>query len=658
MHSRWPQHRKAVMLTGVFLLCATSAAGQAFDRALCRDGLKTQRSVGSTLPRFDGQEVEFVVCETAGDTNGAPCPSPEPAPGRIGVSLSSDGPFLSELRVTATIGNCGPGCVVGPMIYVKGLNDGETRYDSCPTTNAFAFGCLGRGPGIYRVHTVDTLTLEGPDVDANPGIGGGLRIFPGKQTPSDTADHREVMVKATTNAGPPVLDPDVFIGEVDLPMVTFRSIDMDDPTTDAEPVDPNMDEGNDNRGTPKMGQLLGTRTVEVPANSEAAIPFRVTMQPGDNFKVVAGCDQTYVNGIQSKGQKAVDINGDDIEVTKLAKGSELLTVWRRLHLEVDEMGIVTGNRVTGTIQEVKSVTGNQAILVLTDLLDGERNVVHDADRFENGLLTVDGLPYQVVKNGSNKGDKETVTILVPALPLPTMVGKPFTLVDDDDHNENNGLALIGDMDEKVVRHGQVFSFMKDSDDPSSNAFAKAFIKPIYDGAGGTDESMTDFALNIEGTADLVDLTAPVLNPIFRQSVGDDDYWVGYFQIGYQGKLAEDADPLSEGRLLFGLTGSDSREKSRNTLPKSGPPTGGFGSIVFMEAAKEGPNLGLPEEVMNSTAAHEMGHQFGLAGHGGKGAFGIMSLPSGDNLSGGRPSYEFVDDHLNILRSRVKTPGAK
>ena len=69
-------------------------------------------------------------------------------------------------------------------------------------------------------------------LDNNPGPRGGLRIFPDKQTPGDSTDRSLLCVAARMNR------PDCPI--------TMRLLDVDDPSTDAQPIHPNADAGNDN----------------------------------------------------------------------------------------------------------------------------------------------------------------------------------------------------------------------------------------------------------------------------------------------------------------------------------------------------------------------------------------------------------------------------
>lgn len=630
-----------------------------FDFPLCNTEVRALTLIGFTFAP-DGTSGRYVTCET---TEGFLCldPSSPPPPGRIGLSLTEAGPFTSHVFSDFVVGNCVPyqtNCFQH-TVYVKGLVDGKTFFQSCPNQPLSGAGCLAAGPGIYQVFTVQSMTLaeRNSPLDDNPAVGGGKRIYPGKTTPDDTTDTNRVNVTAVINATlpDPLANPDRRVPA----SVMFRAFDMDDPTTDDGPVDANGNQGDDNRGTPPKGNFPLGADIEIQDNSgNVETEFEVSMNPGDNFKVVAGCDADYLDGVQAQGLDLIDADGANIETTQRAKGSDLLTVWRKLHLEVDEMGIVSGNQVTGTIQEVKSVTGNQAILVLADLSPEEEDAVHDADRFEDGLVTIDGLSYTVLENGSNKKHKETVTIRVPILPLPVVTGRPFVLVDDDDHNLNNGPTLIGDEGEKVVPDSATFSFMQESDDPTSNVFAPAFIMPTYDGGGSlsNDEILTPFGLNLASSNDVIDQST--LIPFSRQAVGADDFWVGYFLIGYQGPTKLDFDPaditlMKEG-LQLGVTGVIGNTANKM---KKGVPQGGVVSLVFQETGKESVNSSppTPVNVRNSTSAHEMGHQFGLGGDDSKGKLGIMSSGA---LGFERPSYDFINEHLNLLRSRLKSPGVK
>src|SRR5205814_1668866 len=124
----------------------------------------------------------------------------------------------------------------------------------------------------------------------------------------------------------------------------LSTFDVDDPSTDDTPVDPNKSEGNDNRGRipARAGALpggQGTVSLRTDATGFLRVAFTPTMQPGDNFKVAVGCDASYLNSLEPKGDPTgaggvVEKNGNPIDPTK-AILSPMLTVWRTVHIELD-----------------------------------------------------------------------------------------------------------------------------------------------------------------------------------------------------------------------------------------------------------------------------------------------------------------------------------
>ena len=84
--------------------------------------------------------------------------------------------------------------------------------------------------------------------------------------------------------------------------------------------------------------------------------FTVTMQPGDNFKVVASCDKDYLNGLTVVGTDIKDSGGAALDTSK-ATVSDMLTVWRKVYVERDVMKRPTfaQNSVSGEITKVDLV---------------------------------------------------------------------------------------------------------------------------------------------------------------------------------------------------------------------------------------------------------------------------------------------------------------
>lgn len=113
-------------------------------------------------------------------------------------------------------------------------------------------------PQCPPISSVEWVLLNSA-LDENPNALGGQRIFPDKQSPTDTVDRKKVRVKATTQLG-------------SNKTVYFRAFDVDDPSTDFSPVDINSIAGNDNRGAPQAGTLAAASAV-TDANGIAQVDF-------------------------------------------------------------------------------------------------------------------------------------------------------------------------------------------------------------------------------------------------------------------------------------------------------------------------------------------------------------------------------------------------
>jgi hypothetical protein len=208
---------------------------------------------------------------------------------------------------------------------------------------------------------VKTIELQGASNGApfggNPGPGGGARIFaespqeptPAQQNPPEVQD---VNVVATTE--PPISDP----GAQGPVKVYFRSLDVDDPSATTAPVDQDSlacsASSCDNRGVPASGFLFagaglwteGSQIVSVSAaaSGEARTQFRASIRQGDNYRVAASTDRDWLNGlnpVQSSTKGEVQhTSGEQVLNSTGASGAqvtEMLTVWRTLHLEVDAL---------------------------------------------------------------------------------------------------------------------------------------------------------------------------------------------------------------------------------------------------------------------------------------------------------------------------------
>jgi len=172
------------------------------------------------------------------------------------------------------------------------------------------------------------------DLDDNPKEGGGKRIYPDKQSRTDTIDRTTVQVRAKT------------FPKWNGMTVYFKSFDVDDPSSDSAPLDttdegtPPQPSGGDNRGLYSEGTMNPSNGIAITdSNGEATVDFTVSMQPGNNFRVVSTCmaNSMGLHLSTSNTYTVKHIFLGNLPVNGYAM-TDMLTVWRKLHVEVDSMG--------------------------------------------------------------------------------------------------------------------------------------------------------------------------------------------------------------------------------------------------------------------------------------------------------------------------------
>ncbi len=536
---------------------------------------------------------------------------------------------------------------------------------------------------------VTSVTLQPVDpatiFDDNPNTGAGKRIFPDKNPPlPDTVDRRKVRVKALTTFGS---------GKT----IYFKSFDLDDPSTDAAPMDSNGSLGNDNRGGSGTAAQYGILSIvggsgttnsvsaATDANGIASADLTVTMQPGDNFMVAASHDQTYLNGLTVDRITLKDSSGNAVgSVTPKAKASQMLTVWRRVHVEVDSMGIVpsTGpqkNSVTGKITSING-TSTMATLVFTDqnLNDGSPKLDDQPPgngRFENGTIRI-GTTGSVTEtadlqgNGTdylqkNTGNGIVIPCAVSRSGVTDVTGNVISLLSNVFTIRITGGTLTANFVDGTITVGGVsmvitavnvtdssvtvnaladipFNLVDDddfnNDDGSNldgdegenvyapdtsllqNAFAPAYVLPVFD--VGDNNDFVTFVLN----TDTRNPPASIISTYDFDQVAteaDANFWTVYLLGAYQGWTNEDHDPSTDDRV-YGIVDA----------------INGQGASVFNEVIRP-PEGRFTTEVNNAaTTAHEIGHLF-----------------NGQHIDGGlmeqsatRSSIVFSDITLNKIRS--------
>ncbi|WP_287129901.1 hypothetical protein [Candidatus Cyanaurora vandensis] len=420
------------------------------------------------------------------------------------------------------------------------------------------------------INSVQFEAINSP-LDNNPNAGGGQRMFPEK---SKGLDKTTVRVKV----------------DLQLPRkgkVYLEVFDMDDPSTDEAPVDSNGANGGDNNGT-TQGTLSSTVLDPEKDGDVSQVTFTLTKQPGDNFRVVASTSQSELSGIVVDGTKLMRYGKEitDDATPAETKSTPMLTVWRKLHIEVDSMGVVSGNQVQGTI--TGQVEAGGEVTLTTDITQPL-----EINRFEFGKL-------YLLRNGREVGSASVVrngtnTVIIRGAEsgsVPSLVGLQFRLVDDD--NVGNFNSPNGDSGVNVPAPN--LSLMQTSDSASVNVFAPAYVVPTYD--WGTTGNDIPFVLNSPATLD-------GQRSIYRfdqaATKADPDFWTVYLLGCYQ---ISDSNEFSDGdpnELAPGL-GIDIAGGLADGVLNGVP---GDGACVFTDTLRESvsPNSAV-------TAAHEVGHLLG------------------------------------------------
>lgn len=485
------------------------------------------------------------------------------------------------------------------------------------------------------IESLDFVRINADDspIDENPGTDGipntdmseGQRIFPDKNTPTDGTDRSILRVRANVApSGIPNLN------------VYFASFDLDDPSANTPPIDANMSVGDDNNGAvngSKSGEFVQPASGCMPPvtagnvskiecsvlNKGASTNHMVTMQPGDNYAVAASLVEAYRSAIHldpNAGENLVNAANQVIPISGEANPNSvqgirtrMLTTWRRLHIEVDSMGVASGNKVEGTMTETKKIsTGTRTLMVNPTNPAGSL----EPDRFENGRMVINGRSHQIIDAVpatptnpaivANTADSVTIRVLTTFNITPTST---FTLYDDDDMDDDGGgyQYLNGDEGDDVPEPPD--SLVQYVDTPCSatvttgcNMLAPAYVKPIYDLTGSHENTGFNTNLNMSVNPATTEPPPAEINALFNfdnvASEGSSDFWTIYVKGVYQYDTRADRDPSDESGVL-------------GTVDQ----LNGQGLLIFSEITR-------PAEISNFTGrpvgrqytlAHEIGHLF-------------------------------------------------
>ncbi|MGH9945909.1 MAG: hypothetical protein ACRD6X_01770 [Pyrinomonadaceae bacterium] len=549
------------------------------------------------------------------------------------------------------------------------LYDGPFPVDTVYLDSTGVCHIVGPGPTptptpTPNVQSVVFETINSQVTADNPtNLGGGRRIFPDRQTPNDLVNRRIVRVNAQISQA------------IQGVRVYFRNFDVDDPSDDPN-IDDNGILGNDNRqerGTAGSAGVLSAPSALTDSNGVATVEFMVTKQPGDNFVISATTDNIYSIGIGINGTGLQDASLNQLPTTR-AKRTDMLSVWRKVHIEVDSMTTVGNNVTNGRIRSKGTVGSTPKwfnIMSNTGPLE--------PGRFQNGRMTFGSNNLEVLDNTDTalqiRSNNGNVTLFINGI---------FQLFDDDDFNDDDGPSpngdgtLDGDDQENITFRGssmfsETFSHLQPSTDTFQNPFAAAYVEPDYtwaEGQTGMNDPNASFRNRIDVTPNLFPVERPIVNENRdSESAEMDDFWVGYILIGYQAGFAPilgldlDGDPIriQNAVLMDGVVGGVSPTPTDASIDLDDTTTdsidvkpGGIGSIIYIEGMRDfdfsilsnpNPPPTIIPDLRTRTVPHELGHQFGLRGD--VPSFGLMSV---------NEIPRFVPEHINIIRWRLTSPG--
>ena len=367
----------------------------------------------------------------------------------------------------------------------------------------------------------------------------------------------------------------------------------------------------------------------------------------------------------------------------------MLTVWRRLHVEVDSMAAVTNNFVTNNITGISgSATAATNLTLGINLNSGltpadaspNLSTSTNLGRFENGTIVI-GTGSAATTNSGITGNGDNFVRNAAGFSLPASIvyagatngvgnvvalsGGVFTITSNLGTNKYVGgtfrtvgvnFTITTNTATTVTVSGTAqipFQLHDDDDDtllphlPDTGLmvqkFNPAYVAPIVDGGGdaNNDKQTISFNANVDATSHTAldaefNKTGAFESEVNRAS----DFWVAYILTAYQAQPTQDYDP--DGSSEWGPHGVNGGGSSYRR-----------GALFFPESlrdyARQRGHSGAEQTTLEMrSVVHEIGHQFGLQDNtGGLYDYSLVYDLTVDPV--------FLGNHLNIIRSTA-SPG--
>jgi hypothetical protein len=437
---------------------------------------------------------------------------------------------------------------------------------------------------------------------------GGKRIFPDKTSPTDAGAANRRLVDLVAHTSPAKSGCSVY----------FRVWDVDDPFDQNNPALPDVSlidvdaSGPDNRGT--AGGLTQA-TVPTDANGKAVTTFNVSLQPGDNFRAGASVTQAALDGV-------TQTQADDKTPPSHVHFTDMLTVWRKLHVETDTMvrpTFVQNTWIMDWNSPRQGPASTQVVVKVDDPpTDGSQT---DDQQFTRGfaeLQTAPGVPiltasivdYKTYEGLGQVDDEITVNITgcgggMQGLACLGGITNGKVLVCDDD------ISVPATFSAKVWGCDDSYASPVGSLAPPDlsllvDRYKPAYVEPVQDAQASAVQGLTIFLRN-QGFG----LTANYGKALWDQAkaarnlpVSTSNYWTVMVVSAWQAEEPTDFDPDSEAGAGSGITwGINTHDDGARTSSLGSSYTGicaAFKAVLGEVPGRE-----------KFTVAHEIGHTFGL-----------------------------------------------
>jgi len=500
---------------------------------------------------------------------------------------------------------------------------------------------MGVDPGDKHTN----LSVDDTTVTPNPG--GGARIFPEQNEPGGQM-HDKVKVRVTVEPTLPTFHTMT---------VYVKDFDVDDPTQNRlpgdkqNPCDPNdtasQRKGEDNMQSSKLNPT-GDRSATIPGGQDH-VDFEYQLylvHPGDNWVVAASFSQSQLGTIDIDTATGTTLRFTTTPSTQVPAAwcTEMLTVWRTLHIEEDSMKAPTGNEnavLTGAVAMMESAAnGPKKVFVpTTDALESGRfeggSIEIGPNKAKTSGLTGNGTDY--VEKADGTGINVPCEAKKPGNTRPSHVKRMYTDGGEDRFEVSesipatynggqflvcgsNPMTILG-----ITGFVKVDSFvdipvvLRDDDHADvlpkesvinlalmNQKFAPAFIVAVRDGGGNEENNRQDnpFKENFEFEKDKNDnITVDDVEDYFSadphvfQSMSNRSkgYWIVEVLVAFQPRGLQDNDPNSEVPRLGECGSNDGR------------------ALVYRETIREcySTSDDDQDEDAGRVVIHEIGHALGI-----------------------------------------------